>query len=68
MYESRHTAMPGCFEGRPDVRHYARGLTQLNLIFSILFDTVLFWLDVVGEYVGRVFEEVKNCPLFVVLL
>lgn len=55
MYEIRHTAMPGCFEVRPDVRHYARGLTQLNLIFSILFDIVLFWLDVVGEYVGRVF-------------
>lgn len=43
-----------------------RGLTQINLIFSILFGIVLLCLGVIGEYVGRIFEEVKNRPSFVV--
>jgi dolichol-phosphate mannosyltransferase len=44
----------------------ARGLTQINLVFSILFGMILLCLGVIGEYVGRVFEEVKSRPLFVV--
>jgi dolichol-phosphate mannosyltransferase len=43
-----------------------RGLTQTNLIFTGLFGMVLLCLGVIGEYVGRVFEEVKNRPLFVI--
>lgn len=43
-----------------------RGLTQIFLFFSILFGMVLLALGVIGEYVGRVFEEVKNRPLFIV--
>jgi dolichol-phosphate mannosyltransferase len=44
----------------------ARGLTQINLVFSLLFGMILLCLGVIGEYVGRVYEEVKNRPLFVV--
>jgi dolichol-phosphate mannosyltransferase len=43
-----------------------RGLTQIFLFFSILFGMVLLALGVIGEYVGRVFEEVKSRPHFIV--
>jgi dolichol-phosphate mannosyltransferase len=43
-----------------------RGLTQINLMFSVLFGMVLLCLGVIGEYVGRIFEEVKDRPSFVV--
>jgi dolichol-phosphate mannosyltransferase len=43
-----------------------RGLTQINLMFTVLFGMVLLCLGVIGEYVGRIFEEVKSRPAFVV--
>ena len=58
--------MPSCFEVLPAVRHDGRGLTQINLIASILFGVLLLCLGVTGEYVGRGFEEMKNRQLFVV--
>jgi len=54
------------FSPTDDLGSMARGLTQINLVFSILFGMILLCLGVIGEYVGRVFEEVKNRPLFVV--
>lgn len=43
-----------------------KGLTQINLVFTLLFGTVLLCLGVIGEYIGRIFEEVKQRPLFLV--
>ena len=54
------------FSPTDDLGPMARGLTQINLVFSILFGMILLCLGGIGEYVGRVFEEVKNRPLFVV--
>ena len=43
-----------------------RGLTQINLMFSVLFGVTLLCLGVIGEYVGRIYEQVKSRPSFVV--
>jgi len=43
-----------------------KGLTQVNLIFSILFGVLLLCLGVIGEYIGRIYEEVKQRPQFIV--
>jgi dolichol-phosphate mannosyltransferase len=43
-----------------------RGLTQINLMFSVLFGMLLLCLGVIGEYVGRIYEQVKDRPTFVV--
>ena len=42
------------------------GLTQINVTISLLLGFVILCLGLVGEYVGRVYEEVKQRPLFVV--
>ncbi len=42
------------------------GFTALLLIQTFGFGTVLFFLGIVGEYVGRIYEEVKARPLYVV--
>ncbi len=43
-----------------------RGFTALVLVITFLSGTLLFFLGVIGEYVGRVYEEVKARPLYVV--
>lgn len=46
--------------------HQARGWT--SLIFVLLFSTAtqLFCLGILGEYIGRLFEETKQRPLYLV--
>jgi len=46
--------------------HQARGWT--SLIFVLLFSTAtqLFCLGILGEYIGRLFEETKHRPLYLV--
>jgi glycosyltransferase involved in cell wall biosynthesis len=44
-----------------------RGWTSLVLLNVFFSSVVLICLGVVGEYVGRIFEEVKNRPLYLVL-
>jgi len=43
-----------------------QGFTSLILVITFLSGVNLFFLGVVGEYVGRVYEEVKRRPLYVV--
>jgi dolichol-phosphate mannosyltransferase len=42
------------------------GFTALLLVITFLAGTLLFFLGVIGEYVGRVYEEVKARPLYVI--
>lgn len=43
-----------------------KGFTALILVFTFLVGTMLFFLGIIGEYVGRVYEEVKARPLYIV--
>jgi dolichol-phosphate mannosyltransferase len=43
-----------------------KGFTALLLILTFLGGTLLFFLGIIGEYVGRVYEEVKARPLYIV--
>jgi dolichol-phosphate mannosyltransferase len=43
-----------------------RGFTALTLLITFLSGINLFFLGVIGEYVGRVYEEVKGRPVYVV--
>jgi dolichol-phosphate mannosyltransferase len=43
-----------------------RGFTALVFIITFLSGVNLLFLGVIGEYVGRVYEEVKTRPLYVV--
>jgi dolichol-phosphate mannosyltransferase len=43
-----------------------RGFTALLLLVTFLSGVVLFFLGIIGEYVGRVYEESKGRPLYVV--
>jgi dolichol-phosphate mannosyltransferase len=42
------------------------GLTQLNMLVLMFSSFTILSLGIVGEYVGRIYEEVKQRPLFVV--
>jgi polyisoprenyl-phosphate glycosyltransferase len=48
------------------LHHSPQGFTSLILVLTFLSGVNLFFLGVVGEYVGRVYEEVKRRPLYVV--
>jgi glycosyltransferase involved in cell wall biosynthesis len=43
-----------------------KGFTALLLVLTFLGGTLLFFLGIIGEYVGRVYEEVKARPLYIV--
>lgn len=43
-----------------------QGFTALILVITFLSGLNLFFLGVIGEYVGRVFEQVKGRPTYVV--
>jgi len=43
-----------------------QGFTALILIFTFLSGVLLFFLGVIGEYVGRIYEETKARPLYIV--
>jgi len=42
------------------------GLTEINLLVTFLLGFTILCIGVVGEYVGRIYEEVKQRPVFVV--
>ena len=43
-----------------------QGFTSLIVVTTFLAGVNLFFLGVIGEYVGRVYEEVKGRPLYVI--
>jgi dolichol-phosphate mannosyltransferase len=47
-------------------REPATGFTKIVMSILFLSGVQLIFLGVIGEYIGRIFEEVKQRPLFVV--
>lgn len=43
-----------------------KGFTALILLITFLSGMLLFFLGIIGEYVGRVYEETKARPLYIV--
>jgi dolichol-phosphate mannosyltransferase len=43
-----------------------RGFTALTILVTLLSGFILFFLGVIGEYVGRIYEEVKARPNYIV--
>jgi dolichol-phosphate mannosyltransferase len=43
-----------------------QGFTALLVVMTFVSGVLLFFLGVIGEYVGRIYEEVKGRPLYVV--
>ncbi len=43
-----------------------QGFTALLVVITFLSGVLLFFLGIIGEYVGRIYEEVKARPLYVV--
>jgi dolichol-phosphate mannosyltransferase len=43
-----------------------QGFTALIFVTTFLFGVVLLFLGVIGEYIGRIYEEAKARPLYVV--
>src|SRR5437763_7721329 len=43
-----------------------KGFTALVFMLTFLSGVLLFFLGIIGEYVGRVYEEIKARPLYVV--
>jgi dolichol-phosphate mannosyltransferase len=48
------------------LRNDPRGFTALTLLITFLSGMNLFFVGVIGEYVGRVYEEVKGRPVYIV--
>jgi dolichol-phosphate mannosyltransferase len=46
--------------------HSPQGFTALILVITFLSGVNLFFLGIIGEYVGRVYEEAKGRPHYVV--
>ncbi|MGC2820868.1 MAG: hypothetical protein WA198_14350, partial [Candidatus Sulfotelmatobacter sp.] len=47
-------------------KHSPQGFTALILAITFLSGVNLFFLGIIGEYVGRVYEEAKGRPHYVV--
>jgi dolichol-phosphate mannosyltransferase len=48
------------------LRQSPQGFTALIVALTFLSGVLLFFLGIIGEYVGRVYEEVKGRPIYVV--
>jgi dolichol-phosphate mannosyltransferase len=47
--------------------HSPQGFTALILAMTFFFGVNLFFLGIIGEYVGRIYEEAKGRPHYVIL-
>jgi dolichol-phosphate mannosyltransferase len=43
-----------------------QGFTALLVVVTFVAGVLLFFLGIIGEYVGRIYEEVKARPLYLV--
>lgn len=43
-----------------------QGLTQLNLILTVLIGFIIISLGILGEYIGRIYAEVKARPSYLI--
>ena len=43
-----------------------QGFTALLLVITFVSGVLLFFLGIIGEYIGRIYEEVKGRPLYIV--
>jgi dolichol-phosphate mannosyltransferase len=48
-------------------RLFLPGFTQINTLLLLIGGFLFFALGVLGEYIGRIYEEVKRRPLYLVL-
>jgi polyisoprenyl-phosphate glycosyltransferase len=48
------------------LRESPKGFTALILALTFLSGVLLFFLGIIGEYVGRIYEETKARPIYVV--
>jgi glycosyltransferase involved in cell wall biosynthesis len=48
------------------LRQSPKGFTALILIVTFLSGVLLFFLGVIGEYVGRIYEETKARPIYMI--
>lgn len=47
-------------------RYAVEGWTSMMVILLFCFGILMVQVSIIGEYVGRIYEEVKNRPLFIV--
>ena len=43
----------------------AAGLVQIFFVFTMLFGVVILILGIIGEYLGRIYDEVRNRPVII---
>jgi hypothetical protein len=43
-----------------------RGRSSMMAVVSVLFAMMFFCMGIMGEYIGRIFEQVKSRPMFLV--
>jgi dolichol-phosphate mannosyltransferase len=48
------------------VGHTIQGWTSLIAVISIVGGAILWSIGILGEYIGRIFEELKGRPLYVI--
>jgi undecaprenyl-phosphate 4-deoxy-4-formamido-L-arabinose transferase len=42
------------------------GMVTIILIISIYFSIIIFSIGILGEYIGRIFNEVKRRPTYII--